>query len=116
MTKEVEYSSNTFFNGTTDVTNTNTYTTIYEYDTKNNPLKNVVGLNKIFISEASLNNVVRSTNSSESTTAGTANPVQPTRVRNYELTYNSNDFLTESKYITTNTSGAVTSSTQFFYD
>ena len=98
LTKQIENSSYSYFNGNTNVTIVNTYTRTLEYDNKNNPTKNILGLNKIWsYDELSLNNVRKLTTLNESTTNGVANPASPPTVQNYVLSYNTNDYLFESK-------------------
>lgn len=78
-------------------TNKNTY--IYEYDTKNSPLKNILGLSKTgFNEELSGNNLTKRTTLSEGTFNGVPNITQPAVVRNFINAYNADNFLTESKY------------------
>lgn len=123
LTSSIEKNSYQYNNGTNNITNTNKYTYTYEYDNKNNPFKNILGFSKIsFNSDFSLNNVTRSTSSSESTSNGSTNPAQPATIRNYTNTYNSDNFLTESKYdfqFSLNTNPATyqtrTDITQFIY-
>lgn len=121
-------SSSTYYNGTATVTDiyTSTYTNNYEYDSKNNPLKNILGWSKIsFDSNNSINNLLKETGLSESTTNGVANPAVPERVREYTLMYNSNDYPTLIKYLTTtstvNNNGVITTvvktnTTNYFYE
>lgn len=65
-------------------------TFIYEYDTKNNPFKNVLGFDKFIISGASVNNVVKETIS----ITGSSN----TDIRSYQYEYNSDGFPISSIY------------------
>ena len=95
LTTEAANSSYTFSGNTS----TNKYTYTYEYDTKNSPLKNVLGLSKIgFNEELSGNNLTKRTTLSEGTSNGVPNIKQPAVVRNYINAYNADNFLTESKY------------------
>jgi hypothetical protein len=111
LIKEVEFN----YGGSTN--SSYVYTTTYEYDNKNNPVKNILGLGKVLVDvDSSLNNTLKRSSSEEITLNGVANPPQPLRVRDYQLSYNSDNFLTESKYFNTNTSGSTTRSTQFFYE
>lgn len=100
LIKSEENSRSSYFNGTTNIVTTSKYTYTYEYDNKNNPLKNISGLNKISFSDTfSVNNVIKETSLYEGTTDGQPNPnPQPARVREYVLSYNANDYLTENKY------------------
>ncbi len=100
LTKSEENSTSSYFNGTTNIVTTSNYTYTYEYDNKNNPFRNITGLNKIFFSDTfSVNNVIKQTSTFSSTTDGVLNPnPQPARVREYVLSYNANDYLTENKY------------------
>ena len=100
LIKSEENSRSSYFNGTTDVVTTSNYTYTYEYDNKNNPLKNITGLNKIGFSDTfSVNNVIKKTSTFSSTNDGVINPnPQPARVSEYVLLYNANDYLTENKY------------------
>ncbi len=99
-TKLVQNSSSSFDNGSgTLQTNTYEYTYIYEYDNKVNPINNITGFSKIlFDEEFSANNVIKRISSSTSTTNGVPNTVFPASVRNFVLSYNANNLITESKY------------------
>lgn len=118
MTKEVSSFSHTYFNGTKNITTIFKNTFVFEYDGKNNPATNILGLNKIeFWDTSSLNNVIKRTTLSESTTNGVANSVSTPKVRNYDLSYNGNNFLTESKYTDTNINNIPTTFTeQYLYE
>ncbi len=100
LIKSEENSTNSYFNGTTNIITTSNYTYTYEYDNKNNPFKNITGLNKISFSDTfSVNNVNKETSTFSSTNDGVPNPnPQPAKVREYVLSYNANDYLTENKY------------------
>lgn len=118
LTKEVSSFSHTYFNGTKNITTIFKNTFVFEYDGKNNPATNILGLNKIeFWDTSSLNNVIKRTTLSESTTNGVANSVSTPKVRNYDLSYNGNNFLTESKYTDTNINNIPTTFTeQYLYE
>lgn len=103
LTKRVNNSTSTYTynNGSGTVTNTSEYasTITYEYDNKNSPFKNILGLNKIFFDEIfSSNNYTKETTNSTSSNNNVPNPPQPARVQDYSLLYNANDYLTENKY------------------
>ena len=124
LVSTVENNSYQYNNGTNNVTNTNKYTYTYEYDNKNNPLKNILGINKIsFGVDSSVNNVIKKTSLTEGTTNNVANPVQPANIRLYTNSYNADNFLTESKYdfqFYLNTNPATyetrTNFTRYFYE
>lgn len=98
-TKLVQNSSSSDNSSGTLQTNTYEYTYIYEYDNKVNPINNITGFSKILFDEDfSANNLVKRTSSSTSTTNGVANNVFPASVRNFVLSYNTNNLITESKY------------------
>lgn len=98
--KLVQNSSSSFDNGSgTLQTNTYEYTYIYEYDNKVNPINNITGFSKILFDEDfSVNNLIKRTSSSAGTTNGVPNTVFPASVRNFVLSYNANNLITESKY------------------
>jgi hypothetical protein len=114
LTKEIN--TYTYFNGTTNTSVKNT--TVYEYDNKKNPSSNILGLNKIEFSDtSSLNNIIKRTISSESTTDGIHFTAQPDQIRNYILSYDANNFLKERKYNDTNSNSIPTTfTTQYFYE
>ena len=99
-TKLVQNGSNSYDNGSgTLQVNIYVNTYVYEYDNKPNPINNIAGINKIiFDEESSANNLIKRTSSSTSTTNNIPNTVFPATVRNFTLSYNSNNYLTESKY------------------
>ncbi len=109
-----------------EISTTNTITTVVkEYDTKINPLKNILGFEKLTLtSRYSVNNILKRTNSSTSTTNNIANPIMPANVANFNLIYNTNNYLSERKSTSTNTStinGVTTTTTsnnseQYFYE
>jgi hypothetical protein len=119
LTKSISLNSNTYFNGSQNVTNVYKKILTYEYDNYKNPINNILGLNKIAYDETlSSNNILKETTTSESTTNGVANtPTTTPTIINYILTYNANNFLTESKYYykTSNNTNA-TYSQQYFYE
>ncbi len=116
LVKEVNSRTTTYNNGNTNVTQVYTNTDTYEYDTKNNPLMNVVGYNKIdFSKSSSKNNALKETSISEVTNNGVPSSPQ-TSVSNYIFKYNTNDFLSEQTYTFQTGSGTATLTTQFFYD
>jgi hypothetical protein len=102
--------------GTTGNINVSKTTYTYEYDTKNNPIKNILGYNKLIDNDFDIgtNNVIKETRVSESSNNGTPNAPY-TNVYNYELTYNSANFPTEKKHSYDNGTAVVTDITQFFY-
>jgi len=114
LTKEID--TYTDFNGTINTTIKVTY--IYEYDNKKNPSSTAIGLNKIEFSDtSSLNNIIKRTISSESTTDGIHFTSQPDQTRNYILSYDANNFLKERKYNETNSNNTpATFITQYFYE
>lgn len=112
LTKEVN--TYTYFNGTTNTTVKNT--TVYKFDNKKNPSSTILGLNKIEFSDtSSLNNIIKRTISSESTTDGIHFTAQPDQIRNYILSYDANNFLKERKYNDSNNI-PTTYTTQYFYE
>jgi hypothetical protein len=125
LTKTVETSTSTFMTTDVDgnpVTNTTVNKNIdtYEYDNKYNPLKNILGFSKILSgTQASANNVIKSTSISESTYNGVANPPSPSVVTDYIFKYNPKDYPIEQKYpyITYINNQPVTKTltTQYFY-
>lgn len=98
--KLVQNSSNTYDNGSgTLQTTTSVYTYIYEYDNKSNPFTNITGFMKIvFDEDFSANNLIKTTSSSSSSTNGVPNTVFPVTVRDYVLSYNTKNLITEKKY------------------
>lgn len=68
----------------------------YTYDTKNNALRNILGIDKIINSDdLSLNNVLSRNEVSNNTLSG-GNPYQATTNNTYIYSYNSNNFPTSS--------------------
>lgn len=63
-------------------------THIYEYDTKNNPFKNVVGFN-LLLDDAAVNNVIK-----ETSTSGSGSTLK-TNTITYSYTYDANNYPTE---------------------
>ena len=108
LIKTVEEKSSTQFNGTIDIPTTNKYTNDYEYDNKNYVLKNCVGFNKI--ENRSVNNFTKRVQLSEGTYNNAPNP-STISTDIYEYKYNSDNFPTERKRITS--SGISTE--QYFY-
>lgn len=102
LMKSVENSSYTNtggIGGNQTIISTNSYTKTYEYDNKINPTLNILGLNKIFFDdEVNVNNVSKETTVTESTLNGQPNTTQSPVVRNYISLYNSNNYLSETKY------------------
>ncbi len=124
--KKVTYSSYLSQSGPSGETITvNTVsTTNSEYDNKNNPLKNILGLDKIILATTySVNNLTKAIYSSIST-PNIYNQVSQPRITNFQLTYNANNFLSELKfpYTVTSTVNQVTTTitktetTQYFYE
>jgi hypothetical protein len=98
----------------------NKTTETFEYDTKNGLAKNVLGFDKLLSPASSINNAIKTTYLSESTTNGVANPTLPATVRDYIFKYNPNGYPTEEKsdYTFYNNNVAVikTRTTQYFYE
>ena len=94
----------TFFNGNIVKDENTSSITTYEYDNKNNPLKNVLGLNKLLDPFSTLNNIVKYSYSQKnsSTTYTTVN----------EYIYNNINYPTEVKL---SENGKLTSNEKFIY-
>lgn len=94
-------------------------TSNYEYDDKINPFKNVIGLDKININFASQNNITKISSFYETSSDNiTYSPPSSIQVTNYNLLYESNNYLKESKYDEVRTSSipaTFTNITQYFY-
>ncbi len=102
--------------------NTQTYyrsTFTYEYDDKINPFKNVTGLDKINMNFLNKNNIIKSTNFYQTSTDKVLySASSPLTVTNYNLIYESNNYLKESKYDEVRSSSTpeiFTNVTQYFY-
>lgn len=78
----------TFSNGNLVKKEEGTTVRIYEYDTKNNPVKNILGFDKLLNEEFSLNNIVK-----ETSTYNGGNP----NVTTYQYDYNTNGYPTEQR-------------------
>ena len=122
LKKKVDNSSYSNFNGNNNTVVYNRYTSIYEYDNKSNPFKNIVGLGKINLDILSVNNIIKSTNFYETSTDKIIySTPSPQIVTNYILLYAANNFLKESKYDEIKTGGSglpetFTNTSQFFYE
>lgn len=103
-----------YFSSYKDATNTLTYE--YEYDDKKNPLLNIIGLDKIELKVISKNNVLKQTRSDQSTSYGITVPGLPTETTNYTNIYNSNNFLSESKFTYTSGTTIKPANIQYFYE
>lgn len=84
--------------------NPNTITETYTYDDKNNPFKNVIGLNKVWLIQGEIYGV----NKNMTTYSGTDHP------RSVEYQYNAADFPTNSEEIGTGAESGIIS--QYFYE
>lgn len=95
------------------------YTFIYEYDNKINPFKNILGYGKVNEDYSSQNNVRKVTISYETSSDKiTYSPPSPQNVTNYDLMYESNNLLKESKdieIIPGRIPEAFTNKQQYFY-
>ncbi len=120
LVKEVSSSSYTYFNGIENVTSATIRTTTYEYDTKNNPIKNILGFNKLLFSGSNTNNTIKKTTISKTTTNGVDEPSSPADVSDYEFRYNENGYPKEEKnsYVVFDNNQAIvkTRTTQYFYE
>lgn len=90
------------------------YTTTYEYDSKNNPFKNITGFNLLidWQTDASRNNVTKQTRVTAQV-LGKTSVSDNTQVSTYSYTYDSNNFPTESKF--TDNKGTQTQSVKYTY-
>jgi hypothetical protein len=115
VTKIISITSN--FNGNNTIYYR--YTSIYEYDNKINPFKNVVGFGKINEDYYSKNNISKATISYETSSDKiTYSPPSLQNVTNYNLIYQSNNFLKESnniEIIPGSTPESFTNIQQYFY-
>lgn len=110
LIKEVRSSSYDNANGGKNIYTT---TSTYEYDSKNNLSKNILGSDKLIdFADCSLNNVVKETRFSE--TNGIPNPILD-YTRSYEFKYNLDGYPTEVKYNYKENNVQKTSTTQYFY-
>ena len=92
------------------------FTSIYEFDDKMNPYKNILGI-KIIFDNASVNNVVKETTQLTEFINGVSNINYPLYIVNYNLEYNSNNYLRKSMVISstdTNLPGTIIK--EFFYE
>lgn len=95
------------------------YTYLYEYDANKNPCKNILGLNKISFSSdvTSLNNVIKFTSLSQSSTEGSTVVLYPNIYTTIETYYNTNSYLKESTYSYSDGNGGLeTYKSQYFYE
>jgi hypothetical protein len=94
----------TFLNGNLVKEEEGLMVAVYEYDAKNNPMKNVLGFDKLLDDEASINNKTKVTR--------TYNSGTPT-VRVYQFDYNAAGYPTEEREL--NSSNVVDGKVQYFY-
>jgi len=88
----------------------NDYSYVYEYDTKNNPRKNVLGLSLLLEDEdSSVNNVVKQTS-----TSGSGANIR-TSTTTYTYTYNANNYPTEMVRNYQSGTSVETVTTQYIY-
>jgi len=88
----------------------NDYSYVYEYDTKNNPRKNVLGLSLLLEDEdSSVNNVVKQTS-----TSGSGANIR-TSTTTYTYTYNANNYPTEMVRNYQGGTSVETVTTQYIY-
>ncbi|MBF4519190.1 hypothetical protein IRZ71_22795 [Flavobacterium sp. ANB] len=88
------------------------YTTTYEYDSKNNPFKNITGFNLLidWQTDASRNNVTKQTKVRPESQGKTS---ADTQVSTYSYIYDSNNFPTEQKSF--NGEGTLTQTAKYTY-
>lgn len=114
LTKQVSKNTYTYFDGTKSLTTTYEYTYINEYDNKNNPSMNILGLNKIEFSDtSSKNNIIKVTATNK--TNGVATP-NSTYITNYTISYDSFGFLTDQIYSYIDENKTVIKKNQYFYN
>ncbi|WP_207556466.1 hypothetical protein [Flavobacterium frigidimaris] len=88
----------------------NEYSYVYEYDTKNNPLKNVLGYNLLLEDEnASVNNVLK-----ETSTSGSGAKIS-TSTTTYSYKYDANNYPTETVKSYPSGTSVATQTTQIVY-
>ncbi|MGA9636930.1 hypothetical protein [Flavobacterium sp.] len=116
LTKQISTSTSTYFDGIKSTTTTYTYTYIFEYDDKNNPSINILGLNKIeFFDNASKNNINKII-ITERTTNGVVTSSEPTVIY-YTTSYNDTNFLTESNHTDSDgNNNTIEYKQKYFYD
>jgi len=83
------------------------YSYVYEYDTKNNPFKNILGFDLLFDDESYVNNLVMKTS-----TSGSGTDIR-TSTTTYTYKYDVNNYPTEQVAIFSNETS--TETTQFVY-
>ena len=82
---------------------------VYEYDTKNNPFKNVTGLSLLLDDDTAVNNIVKKTAISGSGANIT------TIITTYSYKYNANNYPTEKVETFSNGNSTFTETTQYSY-
>lgn len=82
---------------------------VYEYDTKNNPFKNVTGLSLLFDEETAVNNIVK-----ETSTSGSGANIT-TIITTYSYKYDANNYPTEKVETFSNGNSTFTETTQYSY-
>ncbi len=113
--------TNTYSFGTENITNIYTFLNTLEYDNKNNPYKNILGLSQVFLNkEFSMNNCTKETSLTKYTTNGVTE-TPPLDSIDYIYTYNSDNYPTEEKYSSqyfnsNNVAAIKTHITKYFYE